>query len=63
MGGVLDEGAIYDAGPLRQLLKRFASPKKLRARGANPKILGNDPDRSGYDVLAQAPHRKQTFST
>ena len=33
IGGILGEDAIYDAAPLRQLLKDFADQKKLKASG------------------------------
>src|SRR3546814_5740657 len=33
VGGLLGEDALYDTGPLKRLLKRFANEAKLRASG------------------------------
>src|SRR3546814_3005196 len=33
VGGLLGEDALYDTGPLKRLLKRFANETKLRASG------------------------------
>ena len=35
MGAILGEDAVYDAAPLRQLLKNFANQKKLKASRCN----------------------------
>ncbi|MDQ8757974.1 patatin-like phospholipase family protein [Sphingosinicella sp. LHD-64] len=38
VGGILGEDAIYDAAPLRQLLKDFADDRKLKASGRKLRI-------------------------